>query len=150
VDNSKKFDMLRSIGADHVIDYTHEDFTKNGQHYDLILDVSGYHSIFDYKRALSSNGVYSMVGGSRFTIFQALFIGPLISLAGSKKMGLMAWKPNNKEDLDFIKELIENGKIAPVIDRRYTLNEAAEAFQYFEEGHPQGKIVIAVEHSLST
>ncbi len=149
VDNAKKLDMLRSIGADHVIDYTQEDFTKNGQHYDLILDIAGYHSIFDYRHSLSSNGIYSLVGGSRFTIFQTLFLGPLISLVGSKKMSLMAWKPNNKEDLDFIKELIESGKLAPVIDRRYTLNEAAEAFQYFEEGHPQGKIVITVEHNMS-
>ena len=126
VDNSKKFDMLRSIGADYVIDYTQEDFTKNGHHYDLILDVAGYHSIFDYRRALSSNGIYSLVGGSRFIIFQTLFLGPLISLVGSKKMSLMAWKPNNKEDLDFIKDLIGSGKLVPVIDRSYPLNEVAE------------------------
>jgi len=150
VDNSKKFDMLRSIGADHVIDYTQEDFTKNGQHYDLILDIAGYHSIFDYRHSLSSNGIYSLVGGSRFIIFQTLFLGPLISLVGSKKMSLMAWKPNNKEDLDFIKELIESGKLVPVIDRRYSLNEVAEAFRYFEEGHPRGKIVITVEHNNRT
>ena len=150
VDNSKKFDMLRSIGADYVIDYTKEDFTKNGQHYDLILDIAGYHSIFDYRRALSSNGIYSLVGGSRFTIFQTLFLGPLISLVGSKKMSLMAWKPNNKEDLDFIKELIESGKLVPVIDRRYPLNEIAKAFRYFEEGHPQGKIVITMENNNKT
>ncbi len=150
VDNSKKLDMLRSIGADHVIDYTQEDFTKNGQHYDLILDIAGYHSILDYRRALSSNGIYSMVGGSRSAIFQALFIGLLISLAGRKKMGLMAWQPNNREDLDFIKELIESGKLAPVIDRRYPLDEVAEAFRYFEEGYPQGKIVITVGHHSRT
>jgi NADPH:quinone reductase-like Zn-dependent oxidoreductase len=150
VDNSKKFDMLRSIGADHVIDYTQEDFTKNGHRYDLILDIAGYHSIFDYRLALSSNGIYSLVGGSRFIIFQALFLGPLLSLAGSKKMSLMAWKPNNKEDLDFIKELIESGKLVTVIDRCYPLNEVAEAFRYFEEGNPQGKIVITMEHTNKT
>jgi NADPH:quinone reductase-like Zn-dependent oxidoreductase len=147
VDSAGKFDMLRSIGADHVIDYTKEDFTKNGQRYDLILDIAGYHSIFDYRRALSSNGIYSLVGGSRFIIFQTLFLGPLISLAGSSKMSLMAWKPNNKEDMDFIKELIESGKLVPVIDRSYPLNEVAEAFRYFEEGHPRGKIVITMENS---
>jgi NADPH:quinone reductase-like Zn-dependent oxidoreductase len=146
VDSTQKMDMLRSIGADHVIDYTKEDFTKNGQHYDLILDIAGYHSIFDYKRALSPNGIYAIVGGSRFTIFQAVFLGPLISMTGSKKMGLMAWKPNKKEDLVFIKELIESGKVVPVIDRCYPLSEVAEALRYFEEGHPQGKIVITVEH----
>jgi NADPH:quinone reductase-like Zn-dependent oxidoreductase len=147
VDNTNKLDMLRSIGADYVIDYTQEDFTKNGELYDLILDIAAHHSIFDYKRALSSNGIYAVVGGSRLTIFQALFIGTLISLIGSKKMGLMTWKPNKKEDLDFIKELIESGKVVPVIDRTYPLSEVAKAFRYFEEGHPQGKIVITVEHT---
>jgi NADPH:quinone reductase-like Zn-dependent oxidoreductase len=145
VDNAKKLNMIRSIGADYVIDYKQEDFTKNEQQYDLILDIAGYHSIFDYKRALSSNGVYAMVGGSRSLIFQTLFIGPLISMTGNKKMGLMAWKPNNKEDLDFIIELIESGKVVPVIDRHYPLNEVVEALRYFEEGHPRGKVVITVE-----
>jgi NADPH:quinone reductase-like Zn-dependent oxidoreductase len=91
-----------------------------------------------------------MVGGSRSAIFQALFIGPLISLAGSKKMGLMALKPNNREDLDFIKELVESGELVPIIDRCYQLNEVAQAFQYFEEGHPQGKIVITMGHNNGT
>ena len=150
VDNSKKLDMLRSIGADHVIDFTQEDFTKNGQQYDLILDIAGYHSIFDYRRALSCNGIYSMVGGSRSAIFQALFVGPLISLPGSRKMGIMAWKPNNIEDLDFIKKLAESGKLVPIIDRCYSLNEGAKAFQYLEEGYPQGKIVITIEHNNGT
>jgi NADPH:quinone reductase-like Zn-dependent oxidoreductase len=150
VDSTKKLDMLRLIGADHVIDYTQEDFTKNGQHYDLILDIAAHHSIFDYKRALSPKGIYAIVGGSRSSIFQAVFLGPLISMIGSKKMGLMAWKPNKKEDLDFIKELIESGKVIPVIDRCYPLNEVAKAFRYFEEGHPRGKIVITVEHNNKT
>ena len=147
VDSSRKLGMLRSIGADHVIDYTKEDFTKNGQHYDLILDIAGYHSIFDYKRALSHNGIYLIVGGSRTTIFQVVFLGPLISMIGSKKMGLMMWKPNKKEDLVFMKELIEAGKVVPIIDRCYPLSEVAEALRYFEEGHPQGKVVITLEHN---
>ena len=91
-----------------------------------------------------------MIGGSRFLIFQALFLGSVISLVGSKKMSLMAWEPNNIEDLDFIKGLIESGKLVPVIDRRYSLNEVAEAFRYFEEGHPQGKIVIIMKHNDKT
>jgi len=147
VDSTRKLDMLRSIGADHVIDYTREDFTKNGELYDLILDIAGHHSIFDYKRALSPKGIYAIVGGSRATIFQAVFLGPLISMTGSKKMGLMAWKPNKKEDLDFIIELIEAGKVVPVIDRCYPLSEAAEALRYFEEGHPRGKVVIIMENN---
>jgi NADPH:quinone reductase-like Zn-dependent oxidoreductase len=143
VDNTEKLDMLRSIGADHVIDYTKEDFTKNGQIYDLILDVAAHHSIFDYKRALSSTGIYLMFGGSRTAILQALFVGPLISMTGSKKMGI-PMKPSKREDLVFVKELIESGKVVPVIDRRYPLSEVAEALRYVEEGHAQGKVVITV------
>ncbi|MCW4015042.1 MAG: NAD(P)-dependent alcohol dehydrogenase [Candidatus Bathyarchaeota archaeon] len=145
VDSTTKLGMLRSIGADHVIDYTQEDFTKNGRRYDLILDVSARHSIFDYKRSLCPKGLYVMVGGSRATIFQVLFLGPLISMLGDKKMGLIAWKPNKKEDLEVITELIESGKIVPVIDRCYPLNAVAKALRYFEEGAPKGKTVITVD-----
>ena len=144
VDSAGKLDMLRSIGADHVIDYTKEDFTKNGQSYDLILDIAAHHSIFDYKRALSSNGIYLIVGGSRTAIFQALFLGSLISKLGNKKMGI-PMKPNAKEDLIFVKELIEAGKVIPVIDRCYPFSKVAEALQYLEEGSHKGKIVITVE-----
>jgi NADPH:quinone reductase-like Zn-dependent oxidoreductase len=145
VDSPKKLDMLLSIGADYVIDYTKEDFTKNGKRYDLILDIAAHHSIFDYRRALCSKGIYSLIGGSRSTIFQIVFLGPLISLIGNKKMGLVAWKPNKKEDLDYIIELVELGKIKPVIDRCYFLDEIDDAFRYFEEGNPRGKIVITME-----
>ena len=144
VDTAEKLDMIRSIGADHVIDYTKEDFTKNGQRYDLILDIAAHHSIFDYKRSLSSDGIYLIVGGSRSSIFQALFLGPLISMLGSKKMGI-PMKPNKREDLVFVKELIEAGKVVPVIDRSYPLSKVAEALQYLEEGHHKGKIVITME-----
>ncbi len=148
VDSTKKLDMVRSIGADHVIDYTQEDFTKNGQRYDLILDFAAHHSIFDYKRVLSPKGIYVMVGGSMARIFQAVFLGPLISMAGSKKMGILAHKPN--KDLAFLKELFEAGKVKPVIDRHYPLSEVAEALRYFGEGHHQGKLVITVEHNNKT
>ena len=136
--------MLRSIGADHVIDYTQEDFTKSGQRYDLILDVVAYRSIFDYKRALSPKGVFVYVGGSTAAIFQAMFLGPLISMTGSKKMGIVMGKPNKKEDLAFLEELFEAGKVVPVIDRRYPLSEVPEAMRYLEEGHALGKVVIAM------
>ena len=142
VDSTGKLDMMRSIGADHVIDYTKEDFTKNGQRYDLILDVAAYHSIFDYKRALSPKGIYVMVGGSTARIFQVVFLGPLISMTTSKKMGILMHKPN--KDLAFMKELFEAGKVKPVIDRRYPLSEVAEAFRYFGEGHAKGKVVITM------
>ncbi|MBC2727789.1 NAD(P)-dependent alcohol dehydrogenase [Desulfosporosinus sp.] len=144
VDSTRKLDMLCSIGTDQVIDYTQEDFTKSGQRYDLILDVVAYRSIFDYKRALSPKGIYVFVGGSTAAIFQALFLGPLISMTGSRKMGIVMWKPNKKEDLVFLKKLFEAGKVVPVIDRCYPLSEVPEALRYLEEGHAQGKVVITM------
>ena len=150
VDSTVKLDMLRSIGADHVIDYTQEDFTKNGQHYDLILDVVVHRSIFDYMRALSPKGICVFVGGSTTRVFLNVLLGALFSMIGSKKMGLGTWKPNKREDLEFLKELFEAGKVRPVIDRLYPLNEVAEAFRYLEEGHARGKVVIMVEHDDKT
>ena len=148
VDSTSKLDMLRSIGADQVIDYTQEDFTKNEQVYDLILDVVTYRSIFDYKRALSPKGIYVMLGGGSWArVIQTMFLGPLISMTGSKKMHVLMYKPNKKEDVDFMKELLEVGKVKPVIDRRYPLSEVAEAFRYLGEGHFRGKVVITVEQN---
>jgi len=144
VDSTGKLDMLRSIGADQVIDYTQEDFTKNGQRYDLILDVVVHRSIFDYMRALNPRGICVMVGGSMTRVFFNVLLGLLISMTGSKKIGVLMWKPNKQEDLAFIKELIEAGKVLPVIDRRYPLSEVPEAFRYLEEGHARGKVVITV------
>ncbi|MDL2124616.1 MAG: NAD(P)-dependent alcohol dehydrogenase [Deltaproteobacteria bacterium] len=148
VDSTRKLDMMRSIGADQVIDYTQEDFTQNGQRYDLILDLVAYHSIFDYKRALSPKGVYVMVGGSMSHIFQTLFFGSWIFMTGRKKMGILGAKPN--KDLAFIIELIESGKVIPVIDRQYPLSEVPEALRYLGEGHAKGKVVITVEHNYKT
>ena len=145
VDSTRKLDMLRSIGADHVIDYTQEDFTKSGQRYDFILEVVASRSIFDYKRALSPKGIYVMVGGSLAAILQGFLLGPLISRTGSKKMGIVMWKPNNQEDLAILEELFAAGKVAPVIDRRYPLREVPEALRYLEEGHAKGKVVITLE-----
>jgi len=148
VDSTGKLDMMSSLGADHVIDYTQEDFTKNGKRYDLILDVKTDRSIFDYLRALSSNGIYVTVGGRSARILQLVVLGPLISVTGSKKLSLIMHKPNKY--LNILNELIESGKVKPVIDRCFTLSETAEAFQYFGEGHFKGKIVITVEHNIKT
>ncbi len=142
VDSTEKLDMLHSIGADHVIDYTKEDFTRNGQHYDLILDIVVHRLVFDYRRALSTNGICVFVGGSMTRVFLNILLGTLMT--GRKKIGLRAWKPNKKEDLDYLKELFEAGKVKPVIDRRYTLSEVPDAFRYLEEGHAQGKVVITL------
>jgi NADPH:quinone reductase-like Zn-dependent oxidoreductase len=143
--STKKMEFVRSLGADHVIDYTQEDFTKNGQCYDLILDVQAHHAIFDYKRALNPGGIYVMVGGSSALVNQLLFLGPWSSMIGNKKMGLLLHKAN--KGLDFMKELLEAGKVVPAIDKYYRLSEVAEALRYFGEGHAKGKVVITVEHN---
>lgn len=141
--STRNVDIVRSIGADHVIDYTQEDFTQNGHRYDLIIDAATYRSISDYKRVLNPGGVYVMVGGATAQFFQAMLLGPLMSMAGSKKMGTFIKKPNQK-DLGFMKGLLEAGKVVPVIDRYYPLNEVPEALRYLEEGHARGKVVITV------
>jgi len=141
--STRNLDKARSIGADQVIDYTQDDFTKSGQRYDLILAANGYHSIWDYKRALSPKGIYVMVGGSMAQMYQAMFLGPLISKTGSKKMGFLLQK-SNQEDLVFMRELLEAGKVVSVIDRRYPLSEVPEAIRYLEEGHARGKVVITM------
>ena len=145
VDSASKLDIMRSIGADHVIDYAQEDFTKNGQRYDLIIEIVAHRSIFDYKRALNPSGIFVAIGGSTARILQVVSLGPWIALIGSKKMGVVLHKPN--KDLAFMKELFEAGKVVPVIDRRYPLYEVAEALRYFGEGYAKGKVVITMEHS---
>jgi len=143
--STSNLDMVRSIGADHVIDYTKEDFTKNGQRYDLILAANGYHWISDYKRALGPKGTYVMSGGSMAQFFQAMLLGPLMSISGGKKMGNLNVKINQK-DLLVVKGLLDAGKVRAIIDRHFPLSQVAEAVRYLEEGHPQGKIVIGVGH----
>ncbi|HEY97466.1 MAG TPA: NAD(P)-dependent alcohol dehydrogenase [Dehalococcoidia bacterium] len=143
--STRNVEKVRSIGADHVIDYTREDFTKSGQHYDLILALAGYYPILAYKRALSPDGIYVMCGGSSAQMFQGLLLGPWISMTGNKKMVVLSAKPN-KEDLVFIQELLEAGKVVPVIDKLYPLSEVAEAIRYLEKGHAQGKVVITAGH----
>jgi len=143
--STRNLDMVRKIGADHVIDYTQEDFTKKGQRYDLILDAVGNHSISDYKRALTSEGICVVVGFSSMSrLLQHLIVGPLASKTGSKKIGMMLTKPN-KKDLVIVKELLKTEKVVPVIDRRYPLSQVPEALRYLEGGHAQGKVVITVQ-----
>ncbi len=148
VDSTSKLDMMRSLGADHVIDYTKDDFTKSGQRYDRILDMKAYRSFFAYKRALRPGGRFVMVGGSWPNVFKLIFLGPFISMLGRKKMGILVYKPN--KDLATLVDLIEGGKVVPVIDRRYPLSKVAEAIQYIRDGHVQGKLVITIEHDEGT
>jgi NADPH:quinone reductase-like Zn-dependent oxidoreductase len=141
--STRNVDRARTLGADHVIDYTQEDFTQNGQKYDIILAVNGYHPISDYQRALTPKGIYVMTGGSIAQLFEALLQGPRLSKKDGQQMSALTLKPNPK-DLPLLKELLETGKVVPVIDRRYSLSEAPDALRYFGEGHAIGKVVISV------
>jgi NADPH:quinone reductase-like Zn-dependent oxidoreductase len=141
--------MVRSLGADHVIDYKKENFIKTGQQYDLILAVNGYHPISDYLHALSPEGIYVVAGGSMLQLFQAGSNGRRISRTGRQKIIVLSLVQSQK-DLIFMKELLESGKVVPVIDGCYPLGKAAEALWYFEEEHAKGKVVIIVEHNNKT
>jgi NADPH:quinone reductase-like Zn-dependent oxidoreductase len=137
--STRNLDLVRSIGADHVIDYAQEDFTQNEQRYDLILDIVANRSLSEYIRALRPKGTYVACAISPV----ALLLGPVISMLGSKKVVQLSHSPNAK-DLVFMKERIEAGKVVPVIARVYPLSEAAEALRNYEDGHAQGKVVITV------
>ena len=141
-------DLVRSLGADRVLDYTREDFVEDGRRYDLILAVNGDRSLAEYKKALKPKGIYVAVGGDNRQIFQALFLGPWKSIGRSRKMGMISAK-TTAADLDVLKDFIEAGKIKPVIDRSYPLSEAAEAMRYLDAGHVKGKIVLAVGSSAA-
>lgn len=142
-----KMDMVRSIGADRVIDYTKEDFTISGELYNLIFDIAAYRSILDYERALYPGGIYMFVGGSTARFFQAVLLGPLISKIRNKKLGSMGMAKPSQKDFAFLKELLETGQGAPVIDRSYPLREAPEALRYYGSGQTRGKVVIIVNQN---
>ena len=141
VDNGHKLDVMRSVGADHVVDYTREDFTRRGQRYDLILDLVAHRSIFDHARVLAPGGTYFLVGGAMVRLFQSLIVGPLLSL-GSKKMGVLGVTPNR--GLSEMVELCQAGTVVPVIDEVFALSEAADALRYVMEGRARGKVVVRV------
>ena len=146
VDSARKLDMMQSIGADHVIDYRQEDFTKRGKYYDIIVDTVARWSLSEYKRILNPGGLFVMVGGSRSAILQAAFLGPLYSRSGEQHLGLNLWsEPYNKEDMDFLEELFKSGDVVPVIDRCYPLCKIPEAIMYLEEGLALGKVVMTVK-----
>lgn len=141
VDKAEKLDMMRSIGYDEVMDYTKEDFTRNGQVYDLILDPVGFRSISEYRRSLSPNGTCGLIGGSIPFLMMIMIFGKLIP--GKKKVSIVVLRPN-PEDLVYFNTLFEEGKLKPVIDRCYPLTRVPEAFRHYREGKFKGKIVIKV------
>jgi NADPH:quinone reductase-like Zn-dependent oxidoreductase len=146
--STRNLDMARSIGADHVIDYTREDFTKNGKRYDLILAINGHHSMLGYRRALSQNGRCVMAGGPLAQVLQMMILGPLVSRIGRKYIGFQGISTTPKNDLEFIKTLLEGGKVVPIIDKCYPLSETTDAIRYLVEEHAQGKVVITVEQTV--
>ncbi|MFN8481509.1 MAG: NAD(P)-dependent alcohol dehydrogenase [Anaerolineae bacterium] len=140
----RNVEQARAIGADHVIDYTKEDFTRSGQQYDLIFAANGARSISDYRRALAPKGIYVMAGGQSSQMFQALLLGPLMSIGSDRKMGGLSAK-TNQADLLAVKELIEASKVKPVIDKRFPLAQVPDAMRYLGDGHARGKVVITVQ-----
>ena len=134
--------LVKSLGADRVIDYTAEDFTQSANRYDLIVAINGVQSLSTYRRLLNEKGSLVVVGGGLSQVFKSLFFGPLLSLGG-KKTRVLAAKPN-RQDLSFLISLVESGSIKPVIDRRYSLEQTAEAVAYLAQGHAAGKVVIHV------
>ena len=138
-----KMDMVRSLGPDHIIDYTKEDFTKSGKRYDLIFAANGNRSIFAYRRALNPNGILVIAGGTMKQFFQVATLGPLLSRLGSRKFRGTMCNPN-QNDLELMADLFAAGKVRPVIDRRYPLSETADAVRYVDEGHALGKVIISV------
>ena len=149
VDNTEKLDFMRSLGADHVIDYTQEDFTRNGRQYDLILDLVAYRSVFAYARALRPGGRYYAVGGSVATLLQILLLGPWLRITRNRNLRVLVVRRNRK-DLVYVTELCQAGKLVPVIDRSYTLSEVPEALRHLGEGRAKGKVVITVDHVSNT
>ena len=141
--STRNVETARSLGADHVTDYTRENFAKSGQHYGLILGANAHHSIFDYWRALTPDGIYVAAGGGVPRVLQAMLVAPFLSRLGGKKARFFIANINRK-DLISLKDLVEARKVIPVIDRRYPLSEAAEALRYLEQHHARGKIVLTV------
>lgn len=139
--STRNVEAAASMGAAHVMDYTREDFTRSGRRYDLILGANAHHSIFDYRRALSANGRFVLCGGGGIEMCQAIFLGPLLSRRGGRKVDYVMAKVD-EGDLAFLAQLVAEGKIVPAIDRRYPLSGLPDAFRHLEEGHARGKVVI--------
>lgn len=142
VDHGGKLEFLRNLGADHVIDYTREDVTASGRRYDRILDIAESRSVLRYRRCLHPGGRYVLIARTLSGFAGAALIGGVITLATNKKMGVFGWRPNVQADLATLADLLEGGQVTPIIDRRFGLDEAADAFRYLQSGHARGKVVI--------
>jgi len=141
--STQNMELVKSIGADQVIDYTKEDFTQNGQEYDLIVAANGHHSIYEYQGSLSPTGTLVATGGSMTQIFQSMLLGPLITMFNGQKIRNL-YSSSSKKNLLILSELLESKKVIPVIDKQYTLDETIDAFKYCDQGHAKGKVVIKI------
>lgn len=144
VDSAIKLDMLREIGADHVIDYQHEDFTKNGKQYDLIIDTKTSRSALDYLRSLNASGMYVTVGGNMFCVFKALLLWRWVLVTSNKKLRLVAKKPT--KGLEYMNRMFESGQFVPVIDGPYQFSEIMDALRHFESAEHKGKVMVTMDH----
>jgi NADPH:quinone reductase-like Zn-dependent oxidoreductase len=145
VTSGAKFDLVRSVGADHVIDYDSEDYTRGDRQFDRILDALAIRSVIAVRRLLAPNGIYRAHGGrSSAGLLQAAFVGPLLSVGRTRSMGIVVGRPNDAADLATVGELVQAGTLVPVIDRRYTLAQVPEALHNFAAGKARGKLVITV------
>jgi NADPH:quinone reductase-like Zn-dependent oxidoreductase len=144
--STRNVDVVRALGADHVLDYAQDDFAVLGRRYDVILAANGNRSIWDYKRALNTAGTYVMTGGSNRQLTDALLFGPVLS-RGGQRFGNLLVRPNHS-DLIFLKELCEAGKVRPMIDRRFPLSEVPAAIRYVEDGRARGKVVVYLDEAF--
>jgi len=142
VDSAEKFAIMKKLGADFVINYKEDDFTKNGQQYDLILDIAAYHPIEDSVKAMKDDGIYLFVGGKTSLVLKTALGAKKFKKGTNKKIGLLMWKQYIKDDFDFLIELIYEKKLVPIIDKRYNLSEVQDALWYMEKGHAKGKVII--------
>jgi NADPH:quinone reductase-like Zn-dependent oxidoreductase len=142
--STAKTEFVRSLGVDHVIDYTREDFTRNGQQYDLIIDAHAKHSIFDYRRALSPHGRYVVHGGATSTIMSVMFLGSIFSLLGNRKLRLLLHKAN--KGIEKLGSLLESGAVVPIVDKCFPFAETIDALKYYGDGNARGKVVISMQH----
>lgn len=143
--STTKVDLVRSIGADHVIDYTRDDYTRTGQRYDRILDAMANRSVFAVRQALAENGVYGAHGGrTSVGLLQAMAVGPLLSVGRKRKMGVVIGKPNDATDMATVGELVQAGTLVPIIDRTFPLAQIPEAIRYYAAGSARGKLVITM------
>lgn len=144
VDHGDKMEFIRSIGADHVLDYTKTDYTKTGERYDWILDMAPFHSLASSKRALEPRGVYLLIPGTMPQLFRSFVVAPLISRFSDQRLGMPRWKPMDQDDIAYLTDLLEAGKIKPSIDRTYPFAEIREGLRYQQTGRTVGKIAITM------